>query len=100
MSLYRHFHFKKIDLSKKVTNGNEVTLFHGTEISVVDSICHKGFDRSYAGRNGFFFSYFYEYCHIKNYKYDFLKVLRMEMELTLPSTQHIQTNMLNVIYTV
>lgn len=50
--LYQNYFLQKQHLSKKVQDGNEMVLFHGTKSDVVNGICNIGFDRSHAGENG------------------------------------------------
>ncbi len=51
--LYQAYQAKKASMEKTSAHGsNEMSLFHGTDPNTCDQICHFGFNRSFAGRNG------------------------------------------------
>ncbi len=54
--LYQSYLIYKDYIKKKNNqNENEKTLFHGTDENNINLICQNGLNRSYCGKNGFFF---------------------------------------------
>ena len=52
--LYKQYMVKKnaIEQRNPMNKENERKLFHGCSGDVTEKICHQGFNRSFAGRNG------------------------------------------------
>ncbi|XP_057289919.1 protein mono-ADP-ribosyltransferase PARP12-like isoform X1 [Hydractinia symbiolongicarpus] len=58
---FAQFQIKKDEFSKRLTNVNEMTLYHGTSHTVIDQICVQNFDWRVCGKNATHFgqgSYF------------------------------------------
>ena len=52
--LYQHYMVKKSDMDQRnpANIENERKLFHGCSGDVTEKICHQGFNRNFAGKNG------------------------------------------------
>jgi hypothetical protein len=49
--LYQQYWIQKEKMKKRVKDGNEMRLFHGTAEASIEKIIKKGFDRSYSGES-------------------------------------------------
>ena len=50
--MFKLYSVYKEKLSKKITNGNEMFLYHGTSLENFGYISKNGFNRSLCGKNG------------------------------------------------
>lgn len=60
--LYHQYQLKRVSVQQGSTQADfERTLYHGTSEDTVKEICLHGFDRSFCGKNGTFFSLVSDY---------------------------------------